>query len=272
MKLVNIGCGYIFHPSWINLDLVPVAPQVQRYDARRGLPFSANEVDVCYSSHVLEHLHHQEAVQFLAEANRILKPQGIIRIVVPDLEAIVRYYLKALDQLEAGEQLAEPVYDWMVLELLDQMVRSQSGGAMGCYLDQLTAENRPFVATRVGGELELYYQAKRKTFWQKIRAKSPGWFLQKARYFLAEILVALVAGSSARQAFREGLFRHSGEVHRWMYDRFSLKRLLEQSGFSQIRICRADESQIPDFSSYQLDTLEGQVRKPDSLFIEGRKR
>ena len=67
------------------------------------------------------------------------------------------------------------------------------------------------------------------------------------------------------------MFRNSGEVHRWMYDRYSLSRLLTESGFINIQICQADESSIPDFNTYELDTCQGKVRKPDSLFIEATK-
>jgi hypothetical protein len=49
------------------------------------------------------------------------------------------------------------------------------------------------------------------------------------------------------------------------------KRRLEQTGFVDVRVCRADESRIPDFNSYSLDVVEGKVRKPDSLFMEGIK-
>ena len=56
-----------------------------------------------------------------------------------------------------------------------------------------------------------------------------------------------------------------------MYDRFSLERLLIEIGFVDIRCCRADESRIPNFNSYQLDTVNHTVRKPDSLFMEGLK-
>ena len=66
-----------------------------------------------------------------------------------------------------------------------------------------------------------------------------------------------------------GRFRRSGEVHLWMYDRYSLGRLLENSGFIGIRQCCADESYMFGFSSFDLDTLsDGTVRKPDSLFME----
>jgi hypothetical protein len=56
-----------------------------------------------------------------------------------------------------------------------------------------------------------------------------------------------------------------------MYDRYSLKRLLENTGFVNVKICTANESRIPVYEKYSLDVLSGIVRKPDSLYIEGSK-
>ena len=66
-----------------------------------------------------------------------------------------------------------------------------------------------------------------------------------------------------------GHFRLGGEVHQWMYDRYSLCRLLTESGFSSIRVCQATDSSIKDFANYGLDTEpDGSVYKPDSFFVE----
>ena len=81
----------------------------------------------------------------------------------------------------------------------------------------------------------------------------------------------MIAGNEAKQAFEEGLFRNSGEIHRYMYDRFSLRRLLAQSDFTNVCVCRPDESRITDFNNYNLDVLDGKTRKPDSLFVEAIK-
>jgi len=57
-----------------------------------------------------------------------------------------------------------------------------------------------------------------------------------------------------------------------MYDRFSLKRLMESIGFTDVEITDAKQSRITDFASYNLDTnTDGSVRKPDSLFMEAQK-
>lgn len=71
------------------------------------------------------------------------------------------------------------------------------------------------------------------------------------------------------RAVREGWLRTSGEVHRWMYDRFSLGRLLREARFDEIAVSTPDMSRIPGFAAYELDVVAGVVRKPDSLFMEG---
>jgi hypothetical protein len=56
-----------------------------------------------------------------------------------------------------------------------------------------------------------------------------------------------------------------------MYDRFSLQRALQQAGFVDARVCAADESAIPGFAAFGLETAGGRPRKPDSLYVEARK-
>jgi SAM-dependent methyltransferase len=269
MNLLNIGCGYIAHPEWVNLDVVPTMPIVKSFDLRRGLPASNGTIDVCYHSHVLEHLSRTEAQILIQDCFRVLKSDGILRVVVPDLEMIVREYLRSLEDSISGGSAQD--YDWMVLELLDQVGRDRKGGEMAQYLNQAHLENEKFVLSRVGFELENCRSESGKTVIEKLKSKRFNWFIQQARYKLAEMGVWLIAGQQARLGFREGIFRQSGEVHRWMYDRYSLHRLLQEQGFTEMRVCRADESHIPDFNRYELDVYQGQVRKPDSLFMEAIK-
>ncbi len=272
MKLLNIGCGSSFHPEWTNVDLVSSSPNVQSHDIRKGLPYSNGYFDACYSSHVLEHQSQSDAKSLISECFRVLKPQGVIRVVVPDLESIVRSYLHTLEQVEAGIMEAEPDYTWMTLELLDQMVRSSKGGEMINYLSSPNLQNKQFVKSRIGWEAEQnWLQQEEKTNWQKLKSKSWSWLLYNLRIYLARNIVTITAGKEAKLAFDEGLMRNTGEIHRWMYDRFSLRRLLSKVGFKDVLVCRADESRIPKFNTYSLDMVEGVVRKPDSLFIEGIK-
>jgi len=272
-KLLNIGCGPTFHPHWVNIDLVSTSPHVLSYDIRKGLPYPDDYFDACYSSHLIEHLTPEEARKLLAEVSRVLKPQGVVRVVVPDLEMIARIYLATLEQIESGKIEAEPNYDWIVLELFDQMVRHVNGGEMGRYLTSPEIKNKDFVLSRVGAvsSREINNSSIQESIWARIKFYKISQLIRRSRLAVAKRLVRLVAGHETQRSFREGLFRNSGEVHRWMYDRFSLRRLLEQVGFIEVNVCPADKSRIPNFNCYDLDVINGQVRKPDSLFMEGIK-
>lgn len=61
-------------------------------DVTRKLPFPDNSVDAVYSSHLYEHLFLNEAIYFSKEIHRVLKPKGVCRIAVPDLENIMKTY------------------------------------------------------------------------------------------------------------------------------------------------------------------------------------
>lgn len=68
-----------------------------------------------------------------------------------------------------------------------------------------------------------------------------------------------------------GKFRLEGEIHQWMYDRYSLTYILKNIGFDQVTIRDASNSFCPEWSSYRLDQTDGIARKPDSLYIEAIK-
>ena len=262
--LVNVGCGKTFHPAWRNFDVRPTAPGVERLDVRRGLPFAQSTCDAVYHSHVLEHLDRVTAVKFISEAVRVLKPQGVMRVVVPDLEEIARLYLASLDRALAGKDATD--HEWMTLEIVDQLTRGAPGGEMAEFLHRFEPSPGSFVFSRLGGETRALYDARHNL-------SSPGhstlYNLWARR--LVQVGAWCLLGPRGRTSVREGFFRAQGEVHRWMYDRFSLSRLLCSCGLTDVRRCLASESRIPDFGTYGLDQVAGGTRKPDSLFIEGRK-
>jgi predicted SAM-dependent methyltransferase len=269
MKMLNLGCGGTFHPDWINIDLFSTSPQVTAHDVRKGIPYPDGYFDVVYHSHVLEHMSASQGRLFMREALRVLKPGGTVRVVVPDLERIAKCYLEKLEGALQNVPLAAEDYDWMMLELFDQLVRTSFGGEMARYLARPHISNRDFVRARMGQEADAV----------QVSSSSPqaGLFhslpllVNRLRLKLARLAVLLIAGNDAVTSFKEGLFRDSGEIHKWMYDRFSLKRLLTQFGVENVQVCRADESRIPDFARYQLDTMKGDIRKPDSVYVEGTR-
>ncbi|MGF1500164.1 MAG: glycosyltransferase [Elainellaceae cyanobacterium] len=249
MDYLNLGCGHCFHPDWVNVDFTSTGEGVIAHDLRQGIPFDDASFDVVYHSHVLEHLTRPDAENFLKECHRVLRPNGILRVVVPDLEQIARLYLKALEEAIAGSKEWANNYEWLMLEMYDQMVRHHSGGAMADYLAQAEIPNQAFVIERIGFEGENLIQI------LKHRPKSA--------------TPSTTEEDSRETALKIGEFRLSGEVHQWMYDRYSLSALLNKTGFVDVRVCQARESRIPDFENYHLDLLpDGRVRKPDSLFVE----
>lgn len=271
MRLLNIGCGSTFDPAWVNIDIEPLSPEVLRYDARKRLPFEDGSFDACYSSHVIEHLSCEQTLHIMKEFHRILKKGGILRLAVPDLEGIARAYLGTLDQAIAGSDSADKMHDWMIIELIDQMVRVRNGGEMGKFMDGCPMEMRDFIVSRIGSEAKNFWVNKncKKSIFSRIFKKSPRWFLDKIRYQLIFYFSCVIAGNRGKEALKEGWFRTSGEVHRWMYDRFSIGKLLSTNGFNEIRVCSPGESRIPDFNSYALEAKDSKVLKPDSLIIEG---
>ncbi len=60
--------------------------------------------DVVFSSHVFEHIPHVKLPSVIAEINRVLKPGGIFRILVPDLERIARAYVESDEEFFRAAQ------------------------------------------------------------------------------------------------------------------------------------------------------------------------
>lgn len=239
----NLGCGTRHHPDWINIDFHGDGEAVLSWDLQKGLPLPPQSCDVVYSSHAIEHFDRIGARRFLDECRRVLKSGGILRLAAPDLEGITRTYISCLDAARRGEPGAADRYEWMVIELLDQLVRHRSGGEMLKYWSRDEVPEDDFVSARVGVE---YHRA--RMHW-------------KGR----------VIPDRPVEPEQLGLFRLGGEVHQWMYDAYSLGKLLGDCGFVGIVSLGADESQIDGFSAFNLDTEpDGTVYKPDSFFIEAK--
>ena len=66
--------------------------QLKYLNLTRPLPYPSDTVEAIFSSHVLEHLFMDEVENLITEMYRVLKPGGVCRIVVPDLEKIIALY------------------------------------------------------------------------------------------------------------------------------------------------------------------------------------
>lgn len=157
-RVLNLGCGHRMspHPHVLNVDwsvflrfrtslllrhlplLLLRGARRQRYaaipdntlahDVARPLPFPDSSVEIVYHSHMLEHIARDQVMRFLREVYRVLRPGGIHRAVVPDLEVLAGRYLKhvgecRLDQHEWGR------HEEYVADLIEQCVREVPAGA-----------------------------------------------------------------------------------------------------------------------------------------------
>ncbi|MFA5089118.1 MAG: methyltransferase domain-containing protein [Candidatus Omnitrophota bacterium] len=90
--LVNIGCGECNDPRYINID-ARAMPHIHYVSSDlERLPFSGGSIDLIYACHVIEHLSHQKLRSVISVWFSRLKRGGILRLSVPDFDAIIDIY------------------------------------------------------------------------------------------------------------------------------------------------------------------------------------
>lgn len=89
---LHLGCGTNRFPGWIELDIERKAHPDVIHDLRLGLPVVAGSISLIYSEHVFEHLDLPDAERLMADCRRGLRPDGVMRIAMPDLSALVDRY------------------------------------------------------------------------------------------------------------------------------------------------------------------------------------
>jgi SAM-dependent methyltransferase len=218
----------------------------------------------------LRALNQEDAKKIIPECHRVLKPGGIIRIAVPDLEQIVKQYLMKLKESMEGNTQSQHDYDWIMLELFDQTVRNSSGGEMAKYLFQDHIPNEKYVMERVGQEAQdlrdLYLKSKQNSPNFTNFKASPLSFLSINNYL--NKLKQPKQAEKENTALKIGNFRLDGEVHQWMYDRYSPKKLLISAAFSNYEVKSFTTSEIPNWLNFELEVKNGVIYKPHSLFVE----
>jgi predicted SAM-dependent methyltransferase len=269
-KMLNLGCGQRYSKDWVNLDFVSSDKEnVKTCNLKHGILFPDNYFDLVYHSHLLEHFTKSDAKKLITDCYRVLKPGGVIRIAVPDLEQICKNYIKFLELANNGDKTAEANYDWTLIEMYDQCNRNESGGEMKNYFkNNKELINRYFIRERIGYFFDIVTNYKSSGWKLKIKSTISEKNINLIKQII-KTLINILPGESYR---RIGKFRMSGEVHQCMYDKFSLARLLTNSGFSKISIKTAKDSYIEKWSNFNLDTeSDGKIYKADSLYIEAIK-
>jgi len=96
---LHLGCGKRYIKGFINIDAYDTDLADLTSDVR-NLPMEHDTVDLIYASHVLEHLDTSGMWEAILEWNRVLKKDGVVRISVPNFEAVVDQYRKGVSLLK----------------------------------------------------------------------------------------------------------------------------------------------------------------------------
>jgi predicted SAM-dependent methyltransferase len=94
MIRLHLGCGKRYIPGFIHIDLADFPHIDYKHDIRHLPMFAENSVDLIYCCHAFEYFDRVEGLEVLGEWYRVLKPGGILRLAVPDFEALVKVYLQ----------------------------------------------------------------------------------------------------------------------------------------------------------------------------------
>lgn len=125
-EYVQYGCGLCAPDSWTNYDASPTlrlqrTPLVGRFltpggprfpmsvrygDIVKGLPVASSSCVAVYCSHVLEHLSLEDLRIALGNTFQYVRPGGVFRFVLPDLEQLVRQYVSS-DAVQPSIQFME---------------------------------------------------------------------------------------------------------------------------------------------------------------------
>ena len=151
-RAINLACGgkLCLKGGWINADHSPDNKQVKKINLLNQLPFDNNSFDVVYHSQFIEHLTPNVGLKFLHECYRILKPGGILRVVTPDLENQAIEYLKQLQELKCkpDSKYTRSKYNWIRLEMLDQLTRNITGGEMVAFINQSSSDEKDGISIK----------------------------------------------------------------------------------------------------------------------------
>jgi predicted SAM-dependent methyltransferase len=251
---INLACGPVFldNSNWINFDYASSSKAVKKANLLKRLQLKRKIADLVYSSHFLEHIPYAKVTDFLNEILRILKPGGA-RLVLPDLENMADSYVN-LRKLGDHQKA-----DFLVLEMIDQCVRNIGGGQLGVFYSKIKKDHphqhksmNEFIRERTGEDLTAYsfHQKQNYNFFSKNFTSILAAIVRRIqRYWIKIVILALPSAFRDQNISLAGI----GERHHWVWDFYSLKKILEAVGFVDVKRVSANTSIIKDFPFYPLD-------------------
>src|SRR5438477_12512178 len=92
IKRLHWGCGGWTPPGWINCDIRELPGSDLVCDIDKGLPLETDSIEYAVSVHALQEIAYSDLKTVLGELRRVLKPGGVLRLVLPDLDKGIAAY------------------------------------------------------------------------------------------------------------------------------------------------------------------------------------
>lgn len=92
IQRLNWGCGSAGVPGWINSDRKTGRGVDLSVDIRQGLPLDDGVIDYAVSIHALPEIPYDDVVPVLRELRRVIKPGGVLRLCLPDVDRSIEAY------------------------------------------------------------------------------------------------------------------------------------------------------------------------------------
>ncbi len=118
-RRLQLGCGLHPQPDWINSDLRSLGGVALRFDLRSGVPLADGSIDFAVANHVLQDLGWRDLLPALREVLRVLRPGGVLRLGLPDLDrALDAYRLKDAAYFSVPDQDARSLGGKLISRLV----------------------------------------------------------------------------------------------------------------------------------------------------------
>ena len=195
---LNIGSGWKVLPYFISLDMesewyskANKKYKFLKYDfSKDKLPFDDNVVSNIYCSHVIEHAHDEDVKKLFSECLRVLKKNGVFRIVCPDakfLYEVATFKNEYWNRYRSHNWMGQDPkhvnqYDYLTFHICPSKLRFNKPAYEELnkrikgldYLDCMKAivEDAEVKSERLGDHVNFFDYDKIKLFLDEISAKS----------------------------------------------------------------------------------------------------
>jgi SAM-dependent methyltransferase len=242
--MLNLACGSRMHSDWNNIDFSPLSWLVK----------------------------HRRFVQLL-KSLRLLSSNRFDRLKNIDRE-IIRWDLRK--GIPFTEDTFDVVYHSHFLEHLHRhsallLLRDchrvlEKGGMIRVVVPDLELRCRKYLNSLQVCE-------------QKIDPDALEKHKENVQRLIGQLVIAEAAGTSEQkyllkkiERFMRGTTDKTGDIHQWMYDKITLRSILKEAGFLDIRTESEKTSRIPDWPKFALDVnKDGSAYKHDSIYLEATK-